>query len=215
MHKSKLVVALGSVIALAAAPVVTSTAASASTGSNSGTAVTRSAPAAAPTGHVSAKKFKKFAQPTKKYTGKSCAFDLSGIPDFTEVTQVEACGQTVTFSVSMNKRTVPGGGWASWGSPPDTESATPAVLYSNGATSVTLSFSKGGKVGGVEAEPNPFEVHSFDASFMKGSKTRGTIHRDDVDGNAGAKLLGGKAKKSFDTIVISSDIDFAIAQIRI
>jgi hypothetical protein len=215
MHKSKLVVALGAVVALTAAPLMTSTAASASSGSNSGTAVTRGAPLAAPTGHVSAKKFKPIAQPGKsKYTKKTCKFDLSGIADFTQVSSLEQCGQTVTISPTTEKRSVPGS-WATWGSPPDTEDAFPHILYTVGATSVTLKFSKASKIGGIEAEPNPFEVHSFDATFSKGSKARGTVHRDDVDGNAGAKLLAAKSKKKWDTITISSDVDFSFGQIRV
>lgn len=214
MGKSKLVVAIGTTVAMAALPLVTANMASASTsGSNSGSAVTRTAATAyAPTSKTTGK-FKAFEQPKGKYTKKSCAIDLSSIADFTEVTQVSGCGQTVNLSISMNKRTVPNGGWASWGSPPWTETATPAVLYSNGATSVTLTFAKS-NFSGVEVEPNPFEVHTFNGVWKnKKGKEIGSATAD-ADGSSGARLIGAKAKKAT-SLTISSDIDFAIAQIRV
>jgi hypothetical protein len=162
--------------------------------------------------------FHAIASPTATYVSKTCAIDLSAIPDFTLVSSVSGCGVTVTFSSVMEKRSVPSS-WATWGSPPDTEGASPNVLYSSGATDVTLTYSNKNRRVGVEAEPNPFEVHSFTATFRnRNGIIRGTVSRD-IDGSGGARLLAGdggklKANKT-KTLEIASDVDFAIAQIRV
>jgi hypothetical protein len=165
--------------------------------------------------------FKKFSTPTAKYVSKTCAIDLSAIPDFTVVNSVTGCGVTVSFSIPMEKRSVPNS-WATWGSPPDTEGNTPNILYTAGGTSVTLTYSSKGRRVGVEVEPNQFQVESFTAIFRKGNgNTVGTINRADVDGNAGAKLLAGatgaEAKQYVKSLVITdnSGDDFSIAQIRV
>jgi hypothetical protein len=161
--------------------------------------------------------FKAFDQPVAKYTSKSCDIDLSAIADLTDLNSVKGCGTTVTLSTTFNKRSVPGS-WGTWGSPPDTESATPNLLYSNGAFSATVDFGKKVKTGGFEVEPNPFEVHSFTVEFHKGANGTGaivgTITRD-VDGNAGARLFGGHRRHGFKSAVVTGDTDFAIAQIRV
>jgi hypothetical protein len=162
--------------------------------------------------------FTAFSTPVAKYVNNTCAIDLSAIPDFTSVTSVTGCGVTVTFSTPMEKRTVPDS-WATWGSPPDTEGASPAILYSAGITDVTLTYSNKNRRVGVEAEPNPFEVHTFSATFRnRAGVIRGTISRD-IDGNAGARLLAaqvGRTKvQKIKTLEVASDVDFAIAQIRV
>ena len=160
--------------------------------------------------------FKQFSTPVAKYTTHTCVIDFSGLPDFTQVTSVSGCGVTVTFSVPMEKRSVPGS-WGTWGSPPDTEGATPAVLYTQGATDVTLTYSNSNRLVGVEAEPNLFQVESFTATFRnRAGATVGTINRD-ADGNAGAKLFAGQTSqkvKSLEITDLAGD-DFAIAQIRV
>jgi hypothetical protein len=164
--------------------------------------------------------FRKFLTPTTKYVSKTCAIDLSAIPDFTVVSSVTGCGVTVSFSSPLEKRSVPNS-WATWGSPPDTEGNTPNILYTSGATSVTLTYSSKGRRVGVEVEPNLFQVESFTAIFRKGNgNTVGTINRD-ADGNAGAKLLAGATgadpKQYVKSLVITDNSggDFAIAQLRV
>jgi hypothetical protein len=157
------------------------------------------------------------------YTGSSCPIDLSGIPDGTPVTSVTGCGVTVTFSVTMTKLTV-GSTWATWGSPPDTESSAPAVLVAFGSTSVTLTYhtlkpaGAGRRTVGVEAEPTLFQTDNFTATFTGSAGTDGTITRD-IDGFFGARLLGARTKSipkvQSLTITDNSFDDFAIAEIRV
>jgi len=202
--------------ALVVASAGTSLASASSHNGNSGSAHAAKASNYHPGKTTASKKFKTYAQPTGKYL-KSCDIDLSSIADFTLLSSVSGCKTTVTFSSQMDKRSVPGS-WGTWGSPPDTETDTPNLLYSNGATSIVVDYGKKVKTGGFEMEPNPFEVHSFTVEFHKGANgggaVVGTITRD-ADGNFGAKLFGATAKKGFKSAVVTSDTDFAIAQIRV
>ena len=145
--------------------------------------------------------------------------DLSGITDLSIVTEVSGCGITVTFSIPMNKRTVPGGGWATWGSPPDTEGNTPEVLWTDGGLKVTLRFTVRSRIVGVEAEPNA-GLRNITATMRRLNGTKiGKIVRE-VDSNAGALLFAGKVKSTKQSdrvkeITLKSDGDFAIGRIRV
>ena len=148
------------------------------------------------------------------YPSGTCVIDLSALADFTQVSSLTGCGQTITVSPTAMKLSV-SSSWATWGSSPYTESAYPNVLYTQGATSLKLSFSSRVGVAGVEAEPNPGDVHAMTAVFKRGSKTLGTVTRD-INGASGARILGGRMKKpKIKSIKISSDVDFAIAKIRV
>ncbi|MGZ8631530.1 MAG: hypothetical protein ACXWZF_11290 [Actinomycetota bacterium] len=164
-------------------------------------------------------KLKVFNTPTLAFTSKTCVINLSAIPDDTVVNSVSGCGVEVHFSVPMAKRTVPVG-WSTWGSPPNTESSTPEVLFTQGATEVVLTYSVRGRRVGVEAEPEPFGVFPIRATFRRGNGTKiGKISRN-PDGDAGALLYAGmvRSKKKVDrvkTLTLVSPEDFAIAQIRV
>jgi hypothetical protein len=158
--------------------------------------------------------------PVTNYTTRSCDIDLSSIADFTALTQVAGCGTTVTMSVTVEKRSVPNS-WATWGSPPDTETATPNLLYSGGATSLTVDFGKKVKTGGFEVEPDLFQVETIQVDFYSGANGTGTlvgsITRSDLNGSAGAKLFGGHRRHGFKSAIITDQAgdDFGIAQIRV
>src|SRR5262249_52960920 len=103
--------------------------------------------------------------------------------------------------------------WTSWGPPPDTESATPRVLWTNGFTSTTLTFADSTTFG-FELQPNTSVPSSMTAEFFDGAVSLGSITHD-VDGNAGARLFAATTTTgSFDRVVISGTDDFAIAQVR-
>ena len=121
---------------------------------------------------------------------------------------------TVQFSSALDPRKV-GVDWSTWGSPPDTEAQLPAIWYSNGATSVTFTFSEKLSIWGFEVEPNPFSAHDFTLEFYNGATLVDTIVRS-ADGNGGARLLAGIAGPGeyFTSVRLSSDTDFAIAQLR-
>lgn len=152
-------------------------------------------------------------RPNQLYVGHTCKFDLSGIPDGTTVSSLDQCGITVTFTPSVVKASVPNS-WSSWGSPPDTETATPDILTTNGADSVTISFSAPVRLSGAEAEPDPFEYHVIQASFYRPSGGLKTSVARNITGQAGARLLAMKTK-NIGSIVLSSDTDFAFANLRV
>ncbi len=121
---------------------------------------------------------------------------------------------TVTFSTALQPRTV-GVNWATWGSPPDTEQDNPRVWFTQGATTLTFTFSQPVFTWGFEAEPNPFSDHLFTVEFFDGATSLGTISRT-INGNAGARLLAARAGlgQKFTSVTVSTDVDFAIAQLR-
>jgi hypothetical protein len=220
VRKSTVIVAFAASAALVAASAGSTFASSShATKSNSGHA--------AASGHVSKAnptsidaKFKAIAQPKGKYLTKSCDIDLSSIADFTTLSSVSGCGTTITLSATWSKQSVPNGGWASWGSPPDTETATPNVLWSQGQSIATVDFGKKVKWGGFEVEPDQFAVETTMVEFHKGANGTGavvgTVTRD-PNGQSGALLFAGHAKKGFKSAVITNTVgdDFSIAQIRV
>jgi hypothetical protein len=121
---------------------------------------------------------------------------------------------TVSFSTPLLPLTV-GSGWATWGSPPDTEQDNPRVFWTQGATTIEFGFSSAITAWGFEAQPNPFSVFDITAEFYNGATLLGTITRS-VDGNAGARLFAAiaDAGDSFTRVVVRSDADFAVAQLR-
>lgn len=133
----------------------------------------------------------------------------------TPMNSISAGAQTVTFSSPLNAATVPGGGWSSWGSPPNTESATPRVLVSSGA-SVTLTLSTPVNVFGFEVEPNNFGVFTVTATFMNGATVLGTVTRT-PNGSAGALLAAASSTAPITSVVVTAAAGaggFAIAQLR-
>lgn len=199
--------------AVAGATLSAATTATASTASNSGHSTTSAKPfhpQVSPDASIT-----KINRPNDEYVGHSCKFDLSGIADGTMVDSLDACGITATFSTSLEKVSVSGGTWGTWGSPPDTESASPDALWlSDGSTSLTVTFSSPVRLAGAEAEPDPFEVHTIGAAFARpGGGTKAAIARA-IDGSAGARLLAVKTK-NIGSVTFSSDVDFAIAQLRV
>ena len=203
MHKSKVAVALGAAVALAAAPFMTATSAFAASGTNSGSATHRASGYVAGTASGACTQIMSPAD----YPANTKLADLSTFSDFDPVSAVGR----FKFSPTLEKRSVPGS-WATWGSPPDTESATPNILYTAGATSITVKYRKA-KTLGMEIEPNPFEVHTFTAVYTSRSGASCTISRD-ADGSGGARVLAATAPFRIKTVTVSSDVDFSIAAIR-
>lgn len=121
-----------------------------------------------------------------------------------------------TLSVTLSSpadmyRYAPGGGWSTWASPPWVE-PTPTDVFYTGVTSLTLTLSQPVNIFGFEAEPNPFSTHSMTAYFYNGSTLVGSITRD-VNGNSGARLFAAYGDW-FDRVVFSSNVDFAIGNVR-
>ena len=151
-------------------------------------------------------------QPDATYLGQTTLLPVSGL-DFDTVSSLSSGGLTVSFDAPLVALTTPTT-WSSWGSPPDVESSTPRVLWTNGVTSLTITLSDPVGLFGFEAQPNTQVVSSMLASFFLGTTLIGEIPLD-VDGSGGAKLFAASSTTPFDTVVLSSTDDFAIAQIRV
>ena len=100
----------------------------------------------------------------------------SGIPaDGTTTTSLTDGTETVNFSQTMTAATVPAGGWNNWGSPPNTESNTPRVLFNASTDSVTLSLSTPAAAFGVEMETDLNGTNALKSQFFDGANLVGTI----------------------------------------
>lgn len=156
-----------------------------------------------------------FSSPAPPYTTATTVITFSN-PNGGSVSSISGGGQTVTFSTAVLAETVPGGGWATWGAPPNTESATPRVLAAFGATSLTLTLSAPVSTFGFEVEPDAFASVPITATFMNGATVLGTVTRT-INGNAGALLAAASDSTPITSVVITapSGADgFAIAQVR-
>jgi hypothetical protein len=155
--------------------------------------------------------FVPIAQPDAAYLSASTLLPITGA-DFDLVPSLSTGSFSVTFDTDLVALTVPTT-WTSWGSPPDVETATPRVLWTNGATSLTLTFNAPLVLFGLEAQPNTSVVSPITASYFQGANLVGEIPLD-VDGSGGARLFAASSTTPFDKVVLSSTDDFAIAQVR-
>lgn len=161
--------------------------------------------------------FTPISTPDAGYTGSTTLVAITP-SDGTNVPTLSGGGQTVTLSTPLSAATVGGGGgWATWGSPPNTEGANPRVLKTLTAlTSLTLTLSSPTTTFGLEIEPSAFSVHSVTVTFMNGSTTLGSVTRS-VDGNAGALLFAATNTTPITSVVLSVPSaagGFAIGQFR-
>jgi len=149
--------------------------------------------------------------PDAAYTSSTTRIDITG-QDLSQATSLSDAALTATFAASTI-RTV-GSTWASWSSPPDSESAMPRILHHAGG-SLTFSFSHALDVFGIEAEGDELGIHPFTATFYNGADMVGSLSRS-IDGNAGARLLAAEATGGdvFTSVTISMPGDFAFAQFR-
>jgi hypothetical protein len=151
--------------------------------------------------------------PDAAYIAATDVIDISGIADFTNLTSITDGTQTVSFDLTMNKRSVPAS-WGTWGSPPFTEGNTPHILYTQGADALEMTLSVPSGIFGFELNPNPFAVHTYTAQFYSGAELVGSITRD-ISGDAGARLLAAQTNGPlFDRVVVTGTADFAIARVR-
>jgi len=122
------------------------------------------------------------------------------------------------FSTPMREFAV-GHSWATWNCPPFTESCRPKVLYSDGASTLTLSLTAHGNTAGFEFQPDEFLPESISVTFVNNmGQVIATITRD-VNGKAGASLFALRDNTpgmwiDHINIVDSDGDDFALAQLR-
>ena len=135
-------------------------------------------------------------------------------PDFTNLLSFDLAGAVVSLSSPVQIRTVPDT-WATWNSPPFTESPTPRVLFSNQSNTLTMDFSKPYSIFGFEAEPESLGVSVVSVSFFNGAVLVGSISQP-VDGDGGAMLFAALTDGAFTRVTVSApeDTGFAMAQVR-
>ena len=159
------------------------------------------------------------SQPAPDYLAATTLLSITAPPQ-SFVTSISDGTLTVSFSnsgspVVMDVDTVPDS-WATWGSPADTESATPTVLAPDDGplvTSLLFQFDQALSVFGVELEPDDTSAsHQIAAEYFLGGVSQGVISID-VSGNAGARLFAAEGA-FFDSVMISSDVDFGSAEFR-
>ena len=122
-----------------------------------------------------------------------------------------------SFSHPQSENFVPGT-WATWGSPPATESATPNVLWNEGFNALTITTSDRENTLGFELEPDNFAIETVQAIFHASDGMSFTLTLN-PNGSAGALLFAVQddTPGSFITSVDITDLaggDFAIAQLR-
>jgi hypothetical protein len=160
-----------------------------------------------------------FINPTPQYLAKTQVVGFSD-PDEALLNSISTGGLKIGFSTPMRASTVRDN-WATWGTPPKTESPSPKVLWTglddnfNPVTSMTFRFSTPVSIFGFEAEPGPTDSHPMTANFFMNGVLESTISQS-VSGNADARLFAALADpgKSFDKVVVTSDADWAAGQFR-
>jgi hypothetical protein len=151
--------------------------------------------------------------PTQDYIDNTTLVDLSGVADFTTHTAVSQGTQTISFSITLEKRSVPSS-WGTWADPPFVEPGTPHILFTQGAQQLELTLSEPATMFGFELGPNPFAFHDFTASFYSGGELVGTVSRN-ISGDNGARLIAAVSDgPAFDRVVVSGTADFSIGRIR-
>ena len=157
--------------------------------------------------------FLTFSTPTAPYTTETTNYgggDASG----NAITNLPPFG----FGSALTESVVPTT-WATWGSPPNTESAAPNVLTHIGNTNLTIDVSGSNNTVGFELEPVVFQVESVSASFYNGANLIDTLTLT-PSGEAGALLfaLEDTSGGTISSVVIddttSGNDGFALAQLR-
>jgi hypothetical protein len=148
------------------------------------------------------------------YVSSTNLIDISGLTDGSSYSSVTDGFLTVSFSSSMIRNTV-GASWGTWNCPPYTESCMPPVLWSDGASSVTMTLSSPESTFGFEAEPDNFIQEQMTAIFYNGASVLGSITLD-PNGDSGALLFAASDSTPFTSVQIANSAgdDFAIANIR-
>lgn len=162
------------------------------------------------------------SQPTTTYTSTTTLVPIT-VADGTVVTSITNGAETIGLgSIAPNTsfftaRSIPSGGWTSWGSPPNTESSTPRVVGEDiQVTSLTLTLSAPVTTFGFEIEPDSFVSSTINAAYYSGGTLLGTISQS-INGHAGALLVAGSSTLPITSVVITAPAGasgFAMAQFR-
>jgi hypothetical protein len=159
--------------------------------------------------------FSPIATPTSAYTGATTVMSIPGA-NFSTTNTLTDGTLTLNFSSTLSVRTVPGGGWATWNSPPATESSTPKVLAGVGLTTLTITLPTGNTIFGFEVEPNGPGTFLVTATYYNGATVLGSIPLS-IPANSGALLAAASSSTPITSVVVTAPGGaggFAMAQFR-
>lgn len=160
----------------------------------------------------SASAFTEFTMPTVDYINRTNVIPITGA-DSVPYNSVSDGTQTLSFSNTLLSNSVPNT-WRTWAAPPETESATPRVLY-NAQPTLTITLDRPRSIFGFEIETFYFGVWPISVTYYSGATPLGVINRN-VEGDSGARLLAASSQP-ITHAVISTPADalgFAVAQLR-
>ncbi len=138
-------------------------------------------------------------QPNSTYANGTNLIPLGSITDLTPVNSVTLAPQTINFSATLTKLSVPTG-WDTWGSPPNTETQTPNILYHNTQAPLLLTLSTPSRTFGFELQGAVYVDSTYLVKFFDGALEVGSIQQV-VNGNAGALLFGANSPTNFFTSI--------------
>ncbi len=148
-------------------------------------------------------------------TGK-CSLGMSLFVDTSTCTSSDGT-EGAAFVGPVNVRRI-GMGWLTWSAPPDAEEPTPWVGFTNFASTLNINLAAPAMIGGVEVEPNQFDLFTVTADFNDVDGLPVATLSIDVAGASGAKLFAVQCDtESFSSIKITAPPlaqGFAIAQVR-
>jgi hypothetical protein len=163
------------------------------------------------------------ASPDAAYTSSTILLPITGT-DGDTVNSISDANLTVTFSDPMQKFI---GSWGTWGTPPAVETSTPNVMAPGGpnyqsVTSITMTFSTGLSIFGVEVQPDAFTQGFFPVSmeFLNGVTSLGVLNNS-LDGSTAA-LFAASSTTPITSVILTiagnvnlpDGTDPAIAQVR-
>lgn len=151
------------------------------------------------------------------YVSGTTKINISGITDFTPLTSITDGTQTINFDQQMIKGQVPTAGTSTWGSPPATESATPAVLIQTTANTLTLTLTMPSTTFGFELQPGNGTSNTMQADFYQGSTLVGTISQSMNYTNDAKLFAATNYDNPFTSVVVSTQVaagGFSMAQFR-
>lgn len=150
--------------------------------------------------------------PGQLYIDATTKIDISGIPFASIVDSLSGDDITLTFSTPMTKLGPVPLGWATWSSPPFSESPNPDVFFTDDPA-LRIDLSRPVRIFGFELEPSSFATFTYTVDFFRGDDLIDGVSRM-VDGNAGARLFA-RIGEPIDRVVINAPDSYAIAQIRL
>lgn len=142
--------------------------------------------------------------PNTDYVSGTTLMSLAGIGIGDPVTSLSQGNQTVSFDATLLRSIVDADNWATWGSPPQTESPNPEILIHESTNPLQITLSQASKTFGFELQGAEFVVSTFLVNFFDDQALVGSIERN-VNGDAGALLFAGYAPNiAFNRIVIEN-----------